>query len=569
MSKRSQQINTFFRQGQQMHMAGRLAEAEHIYRQVIAAMPRHADALHALGALALQAGRPAVADTLLCQAIGLKPAADFQLTRAHALLALNRPQEAAQVARLVLRARSQSAEAHQVLGHALSDSRQPEQAIEAYRTALHLKPGLPDIRNNLGTALRHANRLAEAEQELGQAPPQPESLVNLSSVQKERGAFADAAATLQRALRIAPDNPVLRYNWSLLMLLLGRTEEAWAGWEERFRAGAIPPRPFTQPQWHGEPLGGRTLLIHTEQGFGDVIQFARYLPAIRGAMIDGPPVGGAANGSTAKGGPANVGAAIEGRVNGGAANGGNVIFEAPPRLIRLLSSNSALPRMIPAGVALPAVDTVVPLLSLPARTNLPAVQPPYLFAEPDRITAWKDRIGTSGFRVGVNWQGFSGRSEDRGRSIPLATFQPLAAEPGVRLISLQKSEGEEQIPTAGFPLETLDGLDAGPDAFLDTAAVMANLDLVITSDTSIAHLAGALGCAVWVALRKVPDWRWMLDRTDSPWYPTMRLFRQTRDGEWTPVFAAMAQALRSLVVASDTEPEPGLYPADRINVCPR
>ena len=503
MSKRSQQIDAFFRQGQQLHMAGRMAEAETIYRQVIAAMPRHADALHALGGLALQAGQPAVADTLLIQAIGLKPAADFQLTRANALLALRRPEDAAQTARLVLRARPQSAEAHQVLGHALSDGGQPEEAIDAYRTALRLKPALPDIRNNLGMALRQANRLEEAEQELRQAPPEPESLVNLSSVQKERGAFADAEATLRQALRITPTNPVLRYNWSQLMLLLGRTPEAWDGWEQRFRAGAIPARPFTQPQWQGQPLGNRTLLVHTEQGLGDVIQFARYLPAIQG----------------------------------------KVTFEAPPRLIRLLSSNPALPPMIPADATPPLADTVIPLLSLPARTNLPVAQAPYLFAEPDRITAWKDRIGTCGFRVGINWQGFSGRIEDRGRSFPLTLFQPLAAVAGVRLISLQKGEGEEQIAMAGFPVETLDGLDAGPDAFLDTAAVMASLDLIITCDTSIAHLAGALGQPVWVALRLVPDWRWMLDRADSPWYPTMRLFRQAWDGDWAPVFAAMAKAL--------------------------
>ncbi len=503
MSKRSQQIDAFFRQGQHFHVAGRLAEAEQVYRQVIAAAPRHAEALHALGALALQSGNAAVADSLLVQAIGLKPAADFQLTRANALLALGRAGDAAEVARTVLRARPNSAEAHQLLGHALADSQQPEQALEAYRTALRLKPGLSDIRNNLGMALRMAGRLEEAEAEFRQAPPAPEVLVNLSSVQKEQGAFADAEATLRQALLMAPDNPVLRYNWALLMLLLNRTEEAAAGWEDRFRSGAIPPRPFRQPQWLGEPLGSRTLLVHTEQGLGDVIHFARYLPAIPG----------------------------------------NVVFEAPPKLMRLLGSNTAMPPMIPLGTAPPRADTVIPLLSLPVRTGIVPAQPPYLFAEPDRIAAWKDRIGASGFRIGINWQGFSGRFEDKGRSMPLREFAPLAAVPGVRLISLQKGEGEEQIAAAGFPVERLPGLDDGPDAFLDTAAVMMALDLVVTSDTSVAHLAGALGRPVWVALRRVPDWRWLLDRSDSPWYPTMRLFRQETDGDWAWVFAAMAGAL--------------------------
>jgi tetratricopeptide (TPR) repeat protein len=503
MSKRSQQIDAAFRQGQQFHMAGRLAEAEQIYRHVIAAAPRHADALHALGALALQSGKPAVADTLLTQAISLKPAAEFQLTRANALLALKRPEDAAQASRLVLRGRPQSAEAHQVLGHAFSDSGRPGEAIETYRTALRLNPDLPDIHNNLGMALRQAGRLTEAEIEFRLAPPEPEALVNLSSVQKERGAFAEAEATLRQALRLAPDSPVLRYNWSLLMLLLGRSAEAWDGWEQRFRAGAIPGRPFAEPQWQGEPLGDRTLLVHSEQGLGDVIQFVRYLPGLRG----------------------------------------DVVFEAPPRLIRLLASNPALPPMIPTGATPKRIDSVIPLLSLPARTRITPAEPPYLFAEPGRVAAWRDRIGSNGLRVGINWQGFSGRFEDKGRSLPLTAFAPLAGVPGIRLISLQKGEGEEQITGAGFPVETLEGLDAGPDAFLDTAAVMMSLDLIITSDTSIAHLAGALGCRVWVALRRVPDWRWMVDREDSPWYKSMRLFRQASDGDWSSVFAAMLQAL--------------------------
>jgi Flp pilus assembly protein TadD len=512
MSKRSQQIDALFRQGQQFHMAGRLAEAEQIYRQVITAMPRHPDALHALGALTLQVGQPAAADALLSQAIALKPAADFQITRANALLALKRPKDAERAARLVLRGRPQSAEAYQVLGHALLDDNQPGDATEAYRTALRLRPDLPDIRNNVGMALRQAYRLEEAERELRLAPPEPESLVNLSSVQKERGAFAQAEATLRRALDLAPEHPVLRYNWSLLMLLLGRSSEAWDGWEQRFRSGAIPARAFTQQQWQGEPLGGRTLLVYAEQGLGDVIQFARYLPAFDGPAFHGP------------------------------AFHGSVVFEAPPRLIRLLSSTPGMPAMVPTGTMPPRVDAVIPLLSLPARTKLSPVQPPYLFAEPDRIATWNRRIGARGFRVGINWQGFPGRFEDRGRSFPLAMFQPLATS-DVRLISLQKGPGEEQIAGAIFDVETLDGLDAGPDAFLDTAAVMVNLDLIITSDTSIAHLAGALGRPVWLALRRVPDWRWLLDRSDSPWYPTMRLFRQTVDGEWGSVVAEMARAL--------------------------
>ena len=201
-----------------------------------------------------------------------------------------------------------------------------------------------------------------------------------------------------------------------------------------------------------------------------------------------------------------------------------------------------MPHMVPADGEPPAADVVVPLLSVPARSDLPALPIPYLYAEPERTAMWKRRIGDGGFKVGIAWQGFSGRFEDRGRSLPLTAFRPLAKD-GVRLISLQKGEGEEQIAAADFPVAVLDGLDNGPDAFMDTAAAMMAMDLVITSDTSIAHLAGALGRPVWVALRRVPDWRWMLNRSDSPWYPTMRLFRQSVDGDWGTVFAAMAEAL--------------------------
>jgi hypothetical protein len=212
--------------------------------------------------------------------------------------------------------------------------------------------------------------------------------------------------------------------------------------------------------------------------------------------------------------------------------------------MRLLSRMPGMPAMVPAGATLPAFDSVIPLLSLPARTSVAPVAPPYLLAEADRVTAWRARIGGDGVRVGINWQGNSGRFEDRGRSMQLAAFAPLATVPGVRLISLQKGEGEAQLADCGFPVEVLAGLDDGSDAFLDTAAVMMSLDLVVTSDTSIAHLAGALGRPVWVALRLVPDWRFMLGRDDSPWYPSMRLFRQAVDGDWGPVFGGMAAALR-------------------------
>jgi len=495
-----------FRLGQQWHRAGQLAQAEQFYRQALAADPRHADTLHALGALALQAGHAADAEMLVGQALSVRSHADYHLTRAHALLALRRFADAETCARAVLKSRPRSAAAYQVLGHALTDAGRSEAAVRAYREALRLSPDLPDLRNNLGTALRQTGRLEEAERMLRQAPADSVTLVNLSSVQKELGQIAAAEATLRRALAMAPNNPIVLYNWSLLLLLTGREQEAWPAWEARFAAGAIPGRRFVQPQWSGDALAGRRLLVHSEQGLGDIIQFARYLPSIAG----------------------------------------DVIFEIPPRLQRLLRSCPCMKPTSPMGGDPGSFDIVVPLMSLPGRMHIARPAPPYLFAEPDRIAAWRAQLPADGLRIAIAWQGNAARHEDKGRSINLAHFAPLAALPGVHLISLQVGDGAEQVGQVPFPVATLAGLDDGPDAFLDTAAVMTAVDLIVTSDTSIAHLAGALGRPTYLALRKIPDWRWQLDRPDCPWYPSMRLFRQDIDGAWPPVFEAIARQVSAM-----------------------
>jgi hypothetical protein len=324
--------------------------------------------------------------------------------------------------------------------------------------------------------------------------------------------FDQARDRLAAAARLAPNDPRVRYNQALLMLLLGRFDQAWPGWEERFRAGAVRERGLVQPRWNGDPLNGRTLLIHAEQGLGDTIQFCRFpFP-----------------------------------------DDGRVVFEVQPRIARLMASLAAgrTPTIVRVGEPLPPFDLTCPLMSLPAiRGTTEATIPaciPYLLAEPEAVERWRIRLGEHGFRVGIAWQGNSSRREDRGRSIELTHFLQMASVPGVRLISLQKDDGVEQL-VSGMTVETLGAdFDSGPDGFIDTAAVMMNLDLVITSDTAIPHLAGALGRPVWVALRTVPDWRFMLERTDSPWYPTMRLFRQTTRDHWGPVFGSIKEALTAL-----------------------
>lgn len=502
-----------------------------MYHEVLTIAPAHKAALHMMGVVALQMGQPARALAWIERAIGARGQAangamsELHVHHAHALLALGRTPEAAEACRVALRLKRGNAQAHQALGHALTDSGDYAGALKEYQVAVRLKPDLPDLQNNLGTALHHANRLEEAARTLTRAasrePRDPGILINLSSVLRDLGRIEEAGSRLAAALGLAPGDPHALYDQSLLLLLRGQFANAWPGWEERFRAGAVPDRGLAKPRWRGEPLAGRTLLIHAEQGLGDTIQFCRYpFPT------DGP-----------------------------------VVFEAQPRIARLLAGRKVgigerEPAIVRVGDRLPSFDLTCPLMSLPAiRGTVEATIPatvPYLSVEPDVAARWRTRLGDHDFRVGIAWQGNPSRREDAGRSIRLEHYLPLASVPGVRLISLQKDTGADQL-TAGMTVETLGGdFDSGLDGFIDTAAAMMHLDLVITSDTAMAHLAGALGRPVWVALRAVPDWRWMLERTDSPWYPTMRLFRQTARDSWRAVFGAMKDALAALVAGRNT-----------------
>jgi tetratricopeptide (TPR) repeat protein len=511
MSKRKHAIEAYFQSGVRLQGAGRLAEAEQVYRQVLAAVPGHADSLHMLGVIALQCGQPQAAVACIDQAIAIKPStAMFHVNRAAALLTLRELDAALAACQAALRLQRNSAEAAQVMGHVLSDLGRPEEALGAYRDALRHKPDLPDLYNNMGLVLRQADRLEEAvvalRQAVKRAPRDAQAQGNLGGVLKELGRPVEALECYRAALRLQPDDPVLHLNLGIALLLAGQFDAGWEEYEWRFRAGAARVPPCTQPCWNGEDLTGRTLLIRAEQGIGDTIQFCRYVTM--------------------------------------AAARGPVALEVPPGLRRVLRDLPA--RIIDAGGVLPMFDLWCPLLSLPRLFGMQAPAPPYLTADADRVAVWRERIGAHGRRIGIAWQGNPDSAAERGRSIPLREFAPLAQVPGVRLISLQKHHGLEQL--AGVPdglrIETLgDDFDAGPDAFIDTAAVMQCLDMVITSDTSVAHLAGALGRPVWVGLQHVPDWRWLLEGEDCLWYPTMRLFRQTRRGDWGGIFARMAELL--------------------------
>jgi tetratricopeptide (TPR) repeat protein len=513
MSKRKHAIEAYFQTGVGLHRSGRLGEAEQIYRQVLAAAPSHADSLHMLGVLASQSGQLETALTWIDRAIAARPAAAlFYVNRAATLLGLRQLDAARRACHDALRVKRNCAEASQVLGHVLSQEGRPEEAITAYQVALRHRPDLPGLHNDIALALRQADQLEAAEAALREAlrcaPDDGQVQSNLASVLKELGRLDEAEICYREALRGRPDDAALHFNLALVLLLAGRFAEGWDEYEWRFRAGAVQLRSCPKPRWDGEALAGRTLLVRAEQGLGSTIQFCRYLEV--------------------------------------AAARGSVVLEVQPGLRRLLAQSFKNIQIVTPDDMPAEVDCYCPMLSLPRLFGMQPPQPPYLAAEPDRVRLWQARLGTQGRKIGIAWQGNPDSTAEHGRSIPLHEFTRLTELTGVRLISLQKHHGLEQLAVSSRArgIETLpEPFDAGPDAFLDTAAIMQCLDLVITSDTSIAHLAGALGRPVWVGLQQIPDWRWLLHGEDCRWYPTMRLFRQTRRGDWAGVFTRITARL--------------------------
>jgi methyltransferase-like protein/SAM-dependent methyltransferase len=300
----------------------------------------------------------------------------------------------------------------------------------------------------------------------------------------------------------------------LAWLLAGEFDKGWPEYEFRWQGKEIQPRAFKQPRWDGANLAGRTILLYAEQGLGDTLQFIRYAILVK-------------------------------------QRDGRVLFECPRALARLLTGSLGVDELIPEGTPLPEFDVQAPLLSLPGifQTRLETIPAlvPYFFPEVSALKHWREAFNhLKGFRVGIAWQGNPGHKYDRQRSLALRQFEPLAQIPGVRLISLQKGHGADQLDAAELPFAVLD-LGRYVMDFTDTAAIIKQLDLVITCDTAIAHVAGAVNIPVWVALAFAPDWRWLREREASPWYPTMRLFRQKERGNWSEVFARIAAELRRIL----------------------
>jgi tetratricopeptide (TPR) repeat protein len=544
--------------GNVLYFQGNLDLALAAYREAVRLSPEHAGAHSNLGEVLRQQGRLAEALEHCQRAVQLQP--DFAQARNHLGLALSaseRYEEALVQCGEAVRLQPDLAEAHHGLGYALLQLRRIDEAIAAIETALRLKPDLAEAHSNLGACLVRRGRVEDALAHLDEAlrrkpdladaylhkahalwqlgrfdealaaagqivrlkPDAAEGHNVTGVVHMKAGRVDEALAAFGRALEITPEFAQAHFNRGLAYLLTGDYERGWPEYDWRWRCRDFVTNPVPQEQmWDGSPLAGRTILLHAEQGVGDTLQFIRFAPLVK-------------------------------------RQGGTVIVACAPALLSFLSRCAGIDEVVDQGAVAVKFDVEAPLLSLPGRLGItldkvPA-EVPYLPGDDDLEAFWREELGrVPGYRVAIAWQGNPDHPEDRLRSVPLASFAPLARE-GVRLISLQIGPGREQIDSLGgrFPVEELPPGPEGVSPVARSAAIIRNLDLVITVDTAVAHLAGGLGVPVWVALAFAPDWRWMLGREDSPWYPTARLFRQTRFGDWDGVFARMSAELAGRLAA--------------------
>ena len=499
---------------------GRLDEAVACYDRAITLDGNYVDALVNRGNLLDDLGRAKDALSDYDRALALDPNHPGALQRSARLLAeAGRREDALARNERALALAANSAEAWMRSGNVLVLLNRPRDALESYDKALALQPRYTLCAVNRSAALDGLGRSQEALDSLDRAlaldPKDFGILNNKATILKSLGRLDEALPLWRRALESTPGDAATRTNYAMACLLAGDYATGLPAFEHRWakkeNAGKRPDLPFAE--WNGEALQGKRILVYAEQGLGDVVQFSRYLPMLQG-------------------------------------QGAQVAFLVARKMHALLAASFPGIGLIDdvARARTLAADCRVALMSLPLRfgtraDTIPAAVP-YLKADPARVAHWRARIGGGGFKVGIAWQGNPHVAIDTGRSVKLAAFAPLAEVAGVRLISLQKNEGAEQRASAPMAVEDLGpDFDSGREAFLDTAAAMESLDLVITSDTAVAHVAGALGRPVWVALRHVPDWRWLLGRADSPWYPTMRLFRQAVAGGWLDVFIRIRNEL--------------------------
>ncbi|MGN6651653.1 tetratricopeptide repeat protein [Trinickia sp.] len=559
-------IDTLLREAVELQQNGALAEAETAYREILALRPRHFDALQLLGALALQAkryeegvewlmralevdARQAAVHSNLAFALNALGRHDAALAAANRALALksgfvdalnnrgvalagaDRPGEALATFDKLLAAKPDFPEAWSNRSCALRDLGLAEDALASCDKALALRPNYAEAWSNRANALSDLNRPLDAQASYERALAASSTFVdawnNLGLTFVDLNRHADALACYERALALSPDSAETHWNRALCLLQTGDLAAGFAEYEWRWQRKRIAPsrRAFDAPLWLGDAsLEGKTVLLHAEQGLGDTLQFCRYAALV-------------------------------------AKQGARVVLEVQPELARLLTGLEGVAALVTAGEPLPAFDYHCPLLSLPLamRTVIATIpaDTPYLFAEAQASAQWRARIEAAvpneALKVGLVWAGGHRphvaelRKNDARRSLDIERLAPIIEVPGVQWFSLQKGEKAVQQLSAmrerhEAARRIIDWTDELSD-FADTAALVDNLDLVISVDTSTAHLAGAMNKPVWILNRLDTCWRWMLEREDTPWYPSARLFRQPALGDWDSVIERITHAL--------------------------
>ena len=573
------------------HQSGKLKEAGEIYERILESDPDHPDVLHLSGVIAHQSGKSGIAIDLINRAIQIDPEqASFYSNLGNALMEKGRLDEALECYQKALEITPNLVEAHYNLGNAfyrkgdfgeavrsfqktlelmpelveaqnnlgntLVGIGRLDEAVECYQKALEMDPDNADTYNHLGKALKDQGKLDEAilnyQMAIHSSPANAEALNNLGNLFHEQMRLGEAVERYQKALEIKPDyidahdnlgktfrdlgmlnqatscykrsleldpdNGETIFDLATVHLLRGNFAEGWSGYESRFKRKKwrnIYPFRLEMPRWDGAPFAGKRLFVHSEQGFGDSLQFVRYLPMVK-------------------------------------ERGGEVVFETVKPFMDLFKDLKGVDILLegPAGTRQAIdCDLYVPLLSLPGifETRLETIpsRVPYLFAEPRKVRYWHDKLPGTHFKVGLVW---TGKATDRRRACPIEELSPLLKIPGVEFVGLQKGAPAKEVSV--LPEEmAFRNIGEEFEDFSDTAAAIEHLNLIISIDTSVAHLAGAMGKPAWVLLHMSPDWRWLMNRSDSPWYPTMRLFRQSRPGHWDNAIRRMERELRALVNA--------------------
>lgn len=483
-------VHSLLAEGLRQHNARNYEQAEGLYRQVLAIDPTNADALHLIGVLALHINRPDLGLDYLRQAIAI----NASVAAYHSNLGLTL--------------------------QALGDS---EGAISAFDAALALHPNAAEVHNNKGAALEDLGRRDEALKAYARScalrDDAAEPYNNMGTLFAERGDIDKAMGCFRRAMELDPKFGEPFMNLGMCLMLKGKFEEGVRHYEQRWHTRKLPlrPRGFAQPQWIGQNIAGKTLLIHAEQGMGDTFQFIRYVPLL-------------------------------------ARRGVRVVAEMQVEVIDVIRRMSSVAEVVVTGEPLPKFDWHCPTMSLPLAfgTNLGNIPAniPYLDADPELVDLWGERLGPADdmFTVGLVWAGRPTHKNDHNRSMTLDKLGPLAEIPNLRFVSMQKGAPAQQAETPPPGMLLFEATDL-IHSFADTAALLSHVDLLITVDTSVAHLAGAMGKPVWVFIPDPPEWRWLENRTDTPWYPSMRLFRRKGTEPWSNVVERMVVALRDRIQA--------------------